>query len=159
MKKRTSKWVKGALAGLAVLGVTWSAGAVNGPQLQVGKFAVEEGVFNVIFAKELCSCQFVDGLSLDECEARDNLPAIAHKLVDLTVDTEAHTVTSTYKERAEVEKILISLDLPEELPQHVGGGASAKFDPEHPEFGCVLTSLPEDDPQPDPQLDPQPDPQ
>src|SRR5262249_39209512 len=77
--------VKKKLLALGVVPTTLSistavtpARAVGGVDLQVTKFALEKGVFNAIFAKELCSCQFVDGLTLDECKARDNLPGIAH---------------------------------------------------------------------------------
>ena len=38
-------------------------------KIEAGRFAIENGVFNPIFAKELCSCQFVDGLTLDDGKA------------------------------------------------------------------------------------------
>jgi hypothetical protein len=117
------------------------ARAVGGVDLQVTKFALEKGVFNAIFAKELCSCQFVDGLTLDECKARDNLPGIAHSIVNITVDPQAKTVSSAYKGHDTIDGLTASLGLGQVL---IGGSATAKMDDEHPEFGCVLTKLPSD---------------
>ena len=131
------------VAALATFLTGPSAEAVGIAELKVGKFALEKGVFNTIFAKELCSCQFVNGLTLQECEARDNLPAIAHKLVNLTVDKEKHTVNSSYKGADEVRAAAASLGF--DLVT-IGGPAEARFDDEHPEWGCVLTKLPSETP-------------
>lgn len=140
--------VKKKLIALGVVATTLSistavtpARAVGGVDLQVTKFALEKGVFNAIFAKELCSCQFVDGLTLDECKARDNLPSIAHSIVNLSVDPRAKTVSSAYKGHDVISSVTASLGLGEVT---AGGSATAKFDDAHPEFGCVLTKLPSD---------------
>src|SRR5438093_9306691 len=117
------------------------ARAVGGVDLQVTKFALEKGVFNAIFAKELCSCQFVDGLTLDECKARDNLPSVAHAIVNLDVDANAHTVKSAYKGHDTIARATAALGLGEVT---VGGSATATWDAAHPEYGCVLTKLPSD---------------
>ena len=121
--------------------VTGRARAVGGPKIEAGRFAIENGVFNTIFAKELCSCQFVDGLTLDDCKARDNLPAISHVLVDITVDPTATTVSSGYKGRETINRFTRSIGIPD---VKIGGGATARYDEAHPEFGCVLTKLPSD---------------
>ena len=139
--KKVIAVVGGALLALAVFGVGHRADAVGRVQIQVTQFAIEKGVFNTIFAKELCSCQFVDGLTLEECQARDNLPAIAHKLVNLSVDPVTHTVSSSYKGAEEIKQIAASLGL-ENIT--IGGPASAHLDDAHPERGCVLTQLPSD---------------
>ena len=95
-------------------------------------------VFNNIFAKELCSCHFVDGLSVAECQSRDNLPPITHQLVNLSVDEDAHSITSSYKAAAEVNAILATSPL---RGTQLGSPATAAMDSEHPERGCVLTEL------------------
>jgi len=125
-----------------IIALAAPAKAVGGTQLAVGKFALEKGVFNTIFAKEICSCQFVDGLTLQECQERDNLPPISHSLVNLTIDPVAKTVTSTYKGRETINDFARSHGLGEHL--RVGGPATARFDEAHPEFGCVLTKLPDE---------------
>ena len=132
-----------AVLGLsALVMLTGHAEAVSGPKLDAGKFALEKGVFNTIFAKELCSCHFVDGLTLDECKARDNLPSIAHSLVDISVDPQAKTVSSAYKGRATINAFTQSIGLGTLLT--LGGSSTARYDDAHPEFGCVLTKLPTD---------------
>lgn len=139
------KHLKKALFSAAVLTSVFVAGrakAVSLVQLEVGQFALEKGVFNTIFAKELCSCQFVDGLTLEDCEARDNLPGVAHQIVDITVDPETKTVTSSYKGRDTINAYTRSIGIADVLT--IGGPATAKFDEQHPEYGCVLTKLPED---------------
>ena len=132
-----------AVAAVAVVCVASSARAVGGVNLQVGEFALKTGVFNSVFAKELCSCQFVDGLSFDDCKAHDNLPGIAHQLVNIEVDPDAKTVTSSYKGKETIAAItgIATLGL---ATVNLGGPASARLDQDHPEFGCVLTKLPSD---------------
>lgn len=126
----------------ATLSIASTANAVSMEQLKVGQFALEKGVFNTIFAKEMCSCQFVDGLPLEDCLARDNLPAISHSLVNIEVDPDAKTVKSSYKGRETINAYTRSVGLADVLT--VGGSAEAKYDDAHPEFGCVLTKLPND---------------
>jgi len=109
------------------------AKAVKGVDLKVTKFAIESGLFNVVFAKELCSCHFVDGLTIDECKERDNLPSAAHLLVRLDVDEASKSVSSEY---------ISPVRLAAYAGVTPGGGASARVDPDHPEFGCVLTRAP-----------------
>jgi len=155
-KSSRTKSVLGlALSAIAMMATLTSrpldARAVGGVDLQVTKFAVEEGVFNTIFAKELCSCQFVDGLTLEECKARDNLPSIAHAIVNITVDDRAHTVSSAYKGHDTVNQLTASLGLGD---LQIGGSATAKFDEAHPELGCVLTKLPRDPEGSSPSSDP-----
>jgi hypothetical protein len=119
------------------------ARAVGGVDLQVGEFALKSGVFNSVFAKELCSCRFVDDQSLEDCQAHDNLPGIAHQLVNLEVDEDAKTVTSSYKGKETIAAItgIATLGL---ATVQLGGPASARFDQDHPEFGCVMTRVPSD---------------
>ena len=136
------KAIAAAATILAVIGVTGSAKAVGRVELEVTAFALQKGVFNSIFAKELCSCQFVDGLTLDECKQRDNLPSIAHAIVDITVDPDAKTVSSAYKGRETITALTSSLGIRDPL---IGGPAMARFDEAHPEMGCVLTTLPSDE--------------
>jgi CubicO group peptidase (beta-lactamase class C family) len=108
-------------------------------ELNIGAFALQSGVFNVVFAKEMCSCQFVDGLSLSDCEAHDNLPSVAHQIVNIVTDPVAKTVTSSYLGHDTIAGLLASVGVTDFT---VGGSASAMFDTVHPERGCVLTSLP-----------------
>lgn len=139
MKKKVLWALGGLFAGFALMGSGHDAKAVGRVEIEVGRFAIEKGVFNTIFAKELCSCQFVDGLTLEECQARDNLPPISHHLVEITTDPDAHTVTSKYRGEQTIMETARSLGFNFVT---VGGPATAKFDAEHPEFGCVLTKLP-----------------
>lgn len=131
--------ISAVLSLLALVALSGSAKAVGRVELEVTAFALNKGVFNSIFAKELCSCQFVDGLTLEECKARDNLPGVAHQIVDITVDPEAKTVSSTYKGRETINRLTSSLGIQNPV---IGGPATARFDEAHPEFGCVLTKLP-----------------
>jgi hypothetical protein len=139
VKKKKTRLALG-FAALA-LSITPESRAVGGVDLQVTKFALEKGVFNAIFAKELCSCQFVDGLSLDECKERDNLPGVAHAIVNISVDPQTKSVTSAYRGHDTIAQVTASLGLGEVT---VGGSATARMDDAHPEYGCVLTKLPED---------------
>jgi hypothetical protein len=138
MKAASKKILAGAAAFALVLAVT-PARAVGGVDLSVTKFALEKGVFNTMFAKEYCSCQFVDGLTLDDCKAHDNVPSIAHKLVNIRVDPNAHTVTSTYLGHDTINAVTETLGLGDVA---IGGSATARFDDAHPEYGCVLTHIP-----------------
>jgi hypothetical protein len=139
--KRAVKRALFAVAAAALVTFSTRAQAVGGVDLKVTKFALETGVFNSLFAKELCSCQFVDGLSLDDCIARDNVPSIAHDLVNISVDPDAHTVSSAYRGHDVVDGIVAAIGIGS-MP--LGGSATAQYDDAHPEFGCVLTKLPSD---------------
>jgi hypothetical protein len=132
-----------AIFGFAVVCFAPGARAVGGVDLQVGEFALTSGVFNSVFAKELCSCHFVDELSTEDCKAHDNLPGIAHQIVNIEVDDAAKTVTASYKGRETIAAVtgIATLGL---ATVKLGGPASARFDAEHPEFGCVLTKIPAD---------------
>lgn len=127
------------LAALAVLAAPAARAADFPNQIKIARFAIETGLFNVIFAKELCSCLFVDGLSRPECEARDNLPAAAHKLVTLKIDPSAKTVSSTFV-ATQVKAALLLAGVPFNF--QIGGPAEAKL--VSPELGCVLTKGPAD---------------
>jgi hypothetical protein len=140
-KRRFLAVAAGCLAAFAIAGVAVTAKAVGRVQIQVGEFALEKGVFNSIFAKEMCSCVFVDGIDLPSCEARDNLPSVAIELVNLEVDPDRQTVTSSYKGYEALTDRLHTLGIPQFV---LGGPASAQLDPDHPEYGCVLTELPSD---------------
>lgn len=134
--------MKNALAALllALLSLAAPARAADFPnQIKIARFAIETGLFNVIFAKELCSCLFVDGLTRPECEARDNLPAAAHQLVTLKVDQNAKKVSSTFI-AAKVKTALVLAGIPFNF--QIGGPAEAKL--VSPELGCVLTKGPAD---------------
>lgn len=106
------------------------AEAVQIPNLKLTKFGVESGLLTVLFAKELCSCHFVDGLSLDQCLATSNLPSGADKVVGVDIDENATTVSAHYTLLAHAFSL------------QTGPAAAASFDRSHPEFGCVLTAGP-----------------
>jgi len=144
--KRTFKAAALELAGaFALLGTATPAHAVTMVELQMGAFAIENGVFNVVFAKEVCSCMFVDGLTLQDCTdpIRDNLPSIATSLVNISVDPVGQTVSSSYKGADEINVALASLGI---AVASVGGPAAARYDSDR--FGCVLTELPASAAQP-----------
>jgi hypothetical protein len=118
-----------AAAALAVFAER-PAEAVAIPDLKLTKFGVESGLLTVLFAKELCSCHFVDGLPLDQCLATSNLPSGADKVVGVDIDENAKTVSSHYTVLAHAFSL------------NTGPSAAAAFDQNHPEFGCVLTAGP-----------------
>jgi hypothetical protein len=119
------------LAGIGAVSAERRAEAVSIPDLKLTQFGVESGLLTVIFSKELCSCHFVDGLTIDQCKATSNLPSGADKIIDLQVDEQNKTIAASYNLLARA----IS-------PLHTGPAAAAAFDQEHPEFGCVLTAGP-----------------
>ena len=122
---------------LVIFGVVCSAEAalaVSGVQLQTGLWVLEKGIFNTVFAKELCSCLFVDGLPEKVCQARDNLPAAAHELVVLAIDPQAKTVSSKW--RPEINW-LQAVGYPVPRP---GPAAKAQYVSER--FGCRLVEGP-----------------
>lgn len=129
---------------LATLAAAKPALAVHGINLKgvldnakTAKYIFETGLFNQIFAKETCSCLYVDHQKMEDCQATDNLPAIAHKVVTITPSvspddpdmTKARTVTSRFNIYAKtVAGALVKLGPP----------ATARF--VSPEFGCVMTT-------------------
>jgi len=133
---RPTKKVLATLAALAVTTVAGGAGAVKMEMLEVGAFAVENGVFNTIFAKEMCSCHFVDGIELADCKARDNLPKVANIVTKVQIDEATHTVHAELEFASELARLV--------PPEKIGGPAEAAYDPQHPELGCTLTKLPSD---------------
>ncbi len=130
---RNTKKLLGALglaaAALAIFAER-PAEAVAIPNLKLTKFGVESGLLTVLFSKELCSCHFVDGLSLDQCLATSNLPSGADKVVGVDIDENAKTVSAHYTVLAHTFAL------------QTGPAAAAAFDQSHPEFGCVLTAGP-----------------
>jgi len=136
---------------LAVGTLATRANAVGAPELKLGRFGIESGLFNVIFAKELCSCLFVDGLPIDdqdelqrqlsECKAHDNLPAALHYLVSIEPvierDAEGKAIRAIVS-----SKYARSLGLASRLGIRPGPSASASYDFSKPEDGCVMTSGP-----------------
>jgi hypothetical protein len=106
------------------------AEAVSIPDLKLTKFGVESGLLTVLFAKELCSCHFVDGLTIDDCLKTSNLPDGADKVVNVDVDENAKTVSAHYTLLAHAFSL------------KTGPSTSAAFQEDHPEFGCLLTAGP-----------------
>ncbi len=127
--------MKNRLGCLLVLALSLAAAGrafgVAGVDLAVTRYAIESGIFNVIFAKELCSCVYLDGLTADECKARDNLPAAAHSLVTIKFDDTQKTVTSKFNLLIVAAKF---------AGFHAGPKAAAKFIDERQ--GCVVTAGP-----------------
>ncbi len=131
-------------AATMVLVAAPTARAVHGINLkdamktvETTKYIFESGLFNAIFAKEICSCLYVDKQTMADCKANDNLPSIAHSVVTVTASvayddpdtTKVRTVTSKFNLAAKtVAGALIKLGPP----------ASARY--VGPEFGCVMTS-------------------
>jgi hypothetical protein len=113
-----------AIVGL-VVATQGPADAAQGPEVKTTQFAVESGLLDVIFAKELCSCHFVDGISYNECLATANLPGDATKIVDVDIDEQAHTVSADFNFFARF------------VSSSPGRKAVAAFDPAQPQFGCV----------------------
>jgi hypothetical protein len=164
--KRTRKWVVAGLGMLTALGVllgVTNAGAKGVKlKIEIAEFALEEGVFPAIFAKEVCTCVLVDGLSVAECQANDNLPSVAHDLASLPDEDDIladHVVESEYydpqviadelgklvgKERTEAVVRTIKGLVGNSV--HVAGKARAVYDPANPEFGCTITVDPGDQP-------------
>jgi len=139
VRTRSTAAFFGLGATLAYLSIAAPAHAVTMAELQMGEYAIQNGVFNAVFAKEVCSCIFVDGLTLQDCTdpIRDNLPPVATSLVNISVDPVNQTVSSSYKGADEINAALASLSV---TVASVGGPASAKYDPNL--YGCVLTLLP-----------------
>lgn len=133
------KLVSAGLVAAAIVAFSPGAKAVGGVTLEVGQFALESGVFNAVFAKELCSCMFVDEQSYETCQANDNLPGIAHKLVDVEVDQDTKTITSSYKAGSVIAAVTGVVTFGQ---VKLGGPATARFDAAHPEYGCVMTKTP-----------------
>ena len=143
MRTKRTKIIVAALSLAALFVVAPNAmGSGQGINLSVTEFALSSGIFNSVFAKELCSCHFVDELSREDCTANDNLPGIAHKLVTVEVDENAKTVRSAYIAHDAILAIARTIGINHDFL--VGGSATAQLDQEHPEFGCVLTHLPSD---------------
>ena len=109
-------------------------------KLEVGKFALETGLFNAAFAKEICSCVFVTKLTKPQCTSRDNLPKLAHLLVEIDVDTNKHLVTSSYRPLADIAEELELHGVAKALQVRLGPPATAEYVSE--EYGCVLREFP-----------------
>ena len=98
-------------------------------------FAASSGLVTTVFAKEMCSCHFISGLSLEECLARDNLNSMLENIVSIEVD----------ELKAQVQVELNTFG-------HVVGGttegklAMGRFDREiKPYLGCQLVDAAGDD--------------
>ena len=76
-------------------------------------------------AKELCSCHFVAGLSIDECKARSNVPPGLFKILNVKTVSDYEIIVEP--------SILDYLTIIAVSPT-----VSAYFDPKNPEKGCRL---------------------
>jgi hypothetical protein len=129
---------------------------VNSPEFKLGEFGLTSGLFNVIFAKELCSCMYVDSAPITErtatfaddldavkkgCTAQDNLPGPIHYIANIVPNVEFDAAGKPV--RATVSSDYISpLNLAEYVGLRPGPGATAVYDFAHPENGCLLTRGP-----------------
>ena len=108
-------------------------------KIKVSQFAIETGMFNTLFAKELCTCMYVDGMGMNECKARDNLPSVAHLVVRFTPSTKItdpaapKVLKSQYVGSTLLRTILMGLGI--SMP-HVGPAATARYVDD--KVGCVL---------------------
>lgn len=120
----------GAVALVALLAPARADAVGGGPDMAVTKFAIESGLLNVVFSKELCSCHFVDEQTVDDCMQTANLPSDALRVVAFDVDEQRKTVSARFKLTASF------------VTPNPGPAAAAAFDVAHPEFGCVATKGP-----------------
>lgn len=111
-----------------------------GDQIKVAAFGVETGMFNALFAKELCTCMYLDDLTMEDCVARDNLPAAVHKIIKLTPKSKITDSSAPKTLKAEfVSPILVKLALKSAgsvAASTIGPAASARF--VDARRGCVL---------------------
>lgn len=119
-----------ALSLVALLAPTRADAVGGGPDFAVTKFAIESGLLNVIFSKELCSCHFVDEQTVEDCMQTANLPSDALRVVSFDVDEQQKTVSARFKLTANF------------VTPNPGPRAAAAFDPARPELGCVATAGP-----------------
>lgn len=83
-------------------------------------YALSKGILQGMLAKELCSCRYVVGLSIEECKKRSSLPDMTFSVITLMDDPGKKQVTV-------YPAVPIS-----KVP------ASAAFDQAHPRKGCRL---------------------
>jgi len=57
-------------------------------------YSLHSGLLTRIVAKELCSCHFIEGLSLSDCKRLSNLPPGTELLADIHVDDSGFEVTA-----------------------------------------------------------------
>lgn len=108
-------------------------------QVKVGVFGIKTGLFNTIFAKEICSCMYVDGLTKDECIERDNLPQLAHLLVKIRPSEVKNPETGVVEKTVRSEYNVLVLKA-KYLGVKAGPAAVARFI--SPELGCKLEASP-----------------
>ena len=149
--------IRTVLVCMGLLTITSQAHAVGKVYLQIASFALQYGVFQSIFAKEMCSCELVDGIEESKCFTgeRDNLPDLLHTPGLMVIE---HPTASSVKVsfgpvelvRNQLQPLLQGLHEQIGVDFSLGGSATATFDTDHPEFGCRLTTLPTDQPPPIP---------
>jgi hypothetical protein len=161
-KRKAVVFFLGLTVGAGVLlGVTNASAVGVKLKIEIADFAIEEGAFPAIFAKELCTCELVDNLSQEECQANDNLPSIAHELATLTPEDEVRSgyeVHSKYhgagtlamklgqlKGKERTKDVIEAIEGLAGHKLHIAGEAIAKWDPDHEQFGCAITQDPADE--------------
>ncbi len=115
--------------------VASSAFAVDKVQIEVAVYSVRSGLLTSVIAKELCSCIFVDGLTEKECELRDNLPPLIHKVVIPKISKNG-TITAEYH-AAEIIEEVTGLKIND---KDIGPSATAKYASQ--KLGCRITKGP-----------------
>lgn len=109
-----------------------SSYAVDRVQIEVALYSVQSGLLTHVIAKELCSCLFVDGMTQKECELRDNLPPLIHKVVIPKINKNG-TVVAEYDVPDIIEEALGH----KINPKDIGPSATAKYI--NPKLGCQIS--------------------
>lgn len=83
-------------------------------------YVLSKGILQGMIAKELCSCRYVVGLSVDECKKRSSLPDATFSVLTVMDDPA--------KKRVTVYPAVPISSVP----------AMAIFDKKHPRKGCMM---------------------
>ncbi len=105
---------------LAFLPVTSATAKQTFKDLSDFNFVLSTGILQGMISKEMCSCRYVIGLPMKDCQERSSLPEMAFSVVTVMDDVVKKTVT-----------IYPAVPL-SSVP------AMAIFDHEHPRKGCRL---------------------
>lgn len=104
---------------------------------ETGKYVLATGLFNSIFAKEMCSCLYVDHTPLKTCIANSNLPSMAASIVKVIAPVSPDDPDES-KERVVSSKFTSLATTIGGAIVKLGPPASAKY--VGAAYGCVMTS-------------------